>query len=507
MSVLMGPVLGFRSGTDSKWCVSVLYVVSDDTQKRKLHVDDGTATWDVENPKILMSFQNKDVIRFDVDVGRASDTAKTVRYFFHADAGKTFAFEVPMGKRAINMAYGSCNGFSDDKLANKIADQNERWKHLAATHASKRYHLMLLGGDQVYSDAMWVKVDTLKEWLKLPAGTDPGERFDPAKLMEQRMHDEVETFYFNTYVERWRQVEPAAVFASIPSLMIWDDHDIFDGWGSYPKDQQNCPVYDAIFKIAHRHFAVFQQQIGPGESPAGAIAGQGFFNAYHQIGAIGILMLDMRSERTSEQVISEPTWNAIYAGLEKIEIGALKHLFVMSSIPVVHPDFGAVESVFGMLPGQQELEDDLRDHWHSRPHKIERVRLIHRLFKFASEKSTRITILSGDVHVAAVGVLESTRADFGNGNASVINQLTSSAIVHPAPTQLMALALDFLSRAPEVVDRGIEATMVAFPGTSRRYVLARNWLGLEPDDVDDRIWANWYVENEKSPYSKVIHPV
>lgn len=34
----------------------------------------------------------------------------------------------------------------------------------------------------------------------------------------------------------------------------------------------------------------------------------------------------------------------------------------------------------------------------------------------------------------------------------------------------------------------------------------RNWLSLEPGDAG-RIWANWYVENEPYPFTKVIHPI
>ncbi|HPE71554.1 MAG TPA: hypothetical protein PK018_05160 [Candidatus Competibacter sp.] len=40
--------------------------------------------------------------------------------------------------------------------------------------------------------------------------------------------------------------------ASIPSIAMWDDHDIFDGWGSYDEERQNCPVYQGIYPIARR---------------------------------------------------------------------------------------------------------------------------------------------------------------------------------------------------------------------------------------------------------------
>ena len=28
--------------------------------------------------------------------------------------------------------------------------------------------------------------------------------------------------------------------------MIWDDHDIYDGWGSYPAHMQNCSVFQGL---------------------------------------------------------------------------------------------------------------------------------------------------------------------------------------------------------------------------------------------------------------------
>ena len=40
----------------------------------------------------------------------------------------------------------------------------------------------------------------------------------------------------------------------VPSVMMWDDHDIFDGWGSYPADLQGCEVYQVIYAAAAKLF-------------------------------------------------------------------------------------------------------------------------------------------------------------------------------------------------------------------------------------------------------------
>jgi PhoD related phosphatase len=35
----------------------------------------------------------------------------------------------------------------------------------------------------------------------------------------------------------------AEALASIPSVNMWDDHDIIDGYGSYPNDMQNTDLF------------------------------------------------------------------------------------------------------------------------------------------------------------------------------------------------------------------------------------------------------------------------
>jgi hypothetical protein len=216
----------------------------------------------------------------------------------------------------------------------------------------------------------------------------------------------------------------------------------------------------------------------------------------------------MRSERSQEQVLSRESWDLIFQWIDN-QVG-LEHLLIMSSIPVAHPSFTLLEALLGALPGNQDIEDDLKDHWSSRSHQAERVRLIHRLLKFAADKGTRVTILSGDVHIAALGIIESRRSPPVTNNSQVINQLTSSGIVHPAPPALIAFALERLFDNTEEVDRGITASMEKFPGTQKRFLAGRNWLSLEPDAPDGlgRIWANWFAEgSQDEPYTKVIHPV
>ena len=237
-------------------------------------------------------------------------------------------------------------------------------------------------------------------------------------------------------------------------------------------------------------------------APAG-VPRQEHFSFLHVAGEIAVLGVDMRSERTESQVLSGASWNAIFDGIRAAL--PVKHLVVMSSIPVVYPDFSGIERFLGVLPGKQEIEDDLRDHWHSRQHREERLTLVHRLLAFASENDVRVTLVSGDVHVGAVGTITSTRAGHKQNHSNIITQLTSSGIVHPPPPGMVAFALNHLDQV-EFVDRGITAEMSEFPGMRDRYLLARNWMSIDPDDKG-RLWAQWHIENDPHPLIKCIHPV
>lgn len=444
--------------------------------------------------------------RFDFDIAMTG-VAQTVQYSVD---GVTRQFTVPAKDTQPRFAYVSCNGFSSLKLMKSVEDKNALWSHMQGRHAKSPYHVLLMGGDQVYADSMWEMVDLLRVWNQL--GWDDPQKGVLPNGLEAALLDH---FVRVMYCGRWSQPEVQAMLGAIPTLMMWDDHDIMDGWGSYPDKWLDNPVYQTIFKVARRCFELFQLQ-GTMSDPVYITRTTGTYSQLYRFGTLAILAPDLRSERRLDQVVSPPSWEAIYAALDTIDgpggdsKGPYRQLLVMSSIPVMHARFGQVETILGWVPGQQELEDDLHDHWSSRPHRGERLRLISRLLDFSEREWTRVTIVSGDVHVAAHASIVADRKD-GPENANVLVQLTSSAVVHPAPPAIMRFALNHLFEEDEEIHTGITGHMEKMPGDERRYVAARNWLSLEPDDpgnIQNRIWANWYVEEDlKQPFTRVIHPV
>jgi PhoD related phosphatase len=508
----LGPVLRFLGYENNEWRFSVLAIMAENDIAPEVTLVGKPIP--VKSNVTLMHTKSK-VWIWEGSVP-VSAKSQTVQYTLNK---VSFSFNIPAQNQKPSIVYASCNGFSDPTLMKNISDQNALWKRMKSLHdgvdtiRSQRYgpwHLLLMGGDQIYSDAMWNKkyCRNLATWSELSWSQRKNRAFTTD------IQKEVERFFEELYISRWSQPELSTVMASIPSVMMWDDHDIFDGWGSYPFEQHNCPVYQGIFNIARKYFKLFQLQ-SVDALPSPRLPDQDAFSQGYRLADMGLLVLDMRSERMPknpkdedgqiwlDQVMSEKSWNAVYKWMD-IQQG-MSHLIVMSSIPVVHPSMDFLEKTLGFIPGQQELEDDFLDQWRSQAHKQERLRMIKRLLQFSAEKNCRVTILSGDVHVAATGALESDRNDVAP-NARVINQLTSSGIVHPAPPAIVRAFLEQACKLVETVDRGITATMYEFPATSRRIIGARNFLTIEPD-TQDRLWANWWVEGKTAPTTKVIHPV
>ena len=60
---------------------------------------------------------------------------------------------------------------------------------------------------------------------------------------------QVEWFFFTAYIQHWSTPLFNDALREVPQLMTWDDHDIFDGWGSYPVDLQFCSVFQVGFRV------------------------------------------------------------------------------------------------------------------------------------------------------------------------------------------------------------------------------------------------------------------
>lgn len=585
MSILMGPVLSFRgvvpSDDNTVWRVSVLVVV--DAKPPQLTVDGAVAA----APEVLWSLGNKRVVRYDASVPLAA-TERRIKYDLGAGL-PTWEFTVPAMDVVPRMAYVSCNGFSsadgmkrlptpanamwEDLLCNHdkdfrasgyVIDSEQRW-HEERSHAKglQRFHLLMMGGDQIYFDSIWEELPLLKDWVSL--SWDDQVKFKP----DATLVSEIEDYYFNLYVRRWSlgtgktwgpkftdHKLAAAAMASIPTIMMWDDHDIFDGWGSYSSQLQLCPLFEALFDSARRAFWVFQMQHREADlpklthrngKPSGKsydpdfveidwskqlakdalhlplIDGQPAFSSAFILGPVALVVLDLRTERSKDQVMGAYTWDRFTRILQDtvaLKDRGVQHLLILSSVPVAHPKISLAESALDMFGSDHVTKsnaDDISDHWSHDRHDGERKRLIRTLIKAARVQNLRVSIVSGDVHVAAWGSIFRKDATPGS-NQLRIHQFTSTAIVHPSLTSFFErLFLGIMNRVatqPQPIDTEHSVEMMLFPGSSDRVYAARNWLALEPDAVVSaefggrRLWATWRCEGSvrSTNHLVAVHP-
>ena len=524
MALKMGPVLSFRGCDDGNWNLTAVVVSKDAPGPLTVggQAVNAEVLWDNAKGGIACRYG------FAFPMAAAQTTGS------YSVDGETYVVTIPAVGQSPTMAYGSCNGFSSLKLMKDVKDKNALWKAIARQHGlpvpvtkddenapvsqtPTPYHLLLLGGDQVYADAMWETVPLMKQWNE-----KSWAKANAAPLTD-KMQQALDDFYFDLYTSRWSQEEVARVMACIPSIAMWDDHDFMDGWGSYPPERQDCDVFGGIWKSASKAFAVFQQHLKDGERRPGTIGvaapdwwqqpdkqqtRTGAFSFAYIVGKVAILAVDMRSQRTEDtQVVGEKHWKEIYNWMDHVDRKVVFHILVMSSIPVIYPDFKLIESLLGIFPGHQDLEDDLRDHWNSPPHKGERTRLIKRLLDLP-KRQIRTTLISGDVHVAALGIVQAL-GQATAGPETVVNQLISSGIVHPGPGGVVLFALQQLFDSDDQIDPFTVGRMTEIPGSKSKFIGNRNYMSLEPIEKEDEInlWCHWLVVNEKFQFTKVIHSI
>lgn len=216
-------------------------------------------------------------------------------------------------------------------------------------------------------------------WAKLPATKDSQRQLENSVLRH--------------YIRVFGDGPMSAALRNIPTVMMWDDHDINDGWGSYSPKLQKSPIFQQWYAATRKFFMLFQQHAAP-DSTAAQLRDLGFLAAtsssavpLSQLVPMGssalMLILDMRSERTLKQMMS-PAHLEILQEQVEARIAArftgnedIKHLLVMTGVPFIYPSFlvdrvpafvrqkvmlAAAGDVYGTFE-QNDLEDDMADGW------------------------------------------------------------------------------------------------------------------------------------------------
>lgn len=452
---------------------------------------------------------------------------------------------IPAQGVSPNIAFFSCNGASRASDWSDLAEPFVLWERMLQQHQrdpvdpakTPGFQLLIGGGDQLYADSLHTTVDVLNAFMKLP-------RSERLKLpVPEGLGEKLFAEYVWLYRERWGGSQGIApLLRRVPGLFMWDDHDIFDGWGSH-EDLQQAPWYRALYSAAARAYEVFQrgwldQPTKAREPDDRGVVGpvQHYFQTFCFSTAdcdLDVVLLDLRSGRTSRvletgdahpqtefTVMSRSQWDAFDAWREehrqRPENGKkARHVLVVSSVPLVHLRFGpAMERMSG---GSMGLRDDLLDQWESAVHRGERTRMLMNLFSLAKKSYCAVTVLSGDVHVGARARVRSRNPDhlvpaLGTVGEVFIEQATSSPIVHPPPGWLAFKGMLALSEDSREDLPGFLQTEL-LPVGKELYLRDRNWLSIRlerPKRHDTtarpKLWVKWIAEKENLPMEVVVEP-
>ena len=284
--------------------------------------------------------------------------------------------------------------------------------------------LVIAGGDQCYCDG----VHTLDIWEFLNKNMC---RRDGNLLP---VYQDMLSWYRDIYRGYWGFESLQKVFDEFPTYMIWDDHEICDGWGSHylesdPGDalQQMLPDlrerglnHEDGLELVHRMFQAARKAYIEYQHSHNPDTADGTYDYAFRRGGCAFYVLDGRGQRNIDnddyRILGVDQYERFREWANRLDPEDTRFVFVVSAVPVLHTRT-AIVNLDEWLGG---LGDDLRDSWEHELHDDERRVLMDTLF-MVTKKGIKVAVVSGDVHISAAFSLEDN-----DGNR--IYQLTSSAI-------------------------------------------------------------------------------
>ncbi|KAI9302306.1 hypothetical protein BJ944DRAFT_251611 [Cunninghamella echinulata] len=475
--VVCGPLLRYID-TDYRrrlWKGSCL-IVSNEHRAAPLRIElkskNNTQTFDIHAERLDTYRRQYHFWRYELNLPLLTEPQQVTYTAASLGNDASFTFHLPAIQNTMRFMFYSCNGYSDipQDVKDKFGGMNHPlWQDVLDRHDVMPFHVLIGGGDQLYQDKV-IKEDFMKPWND---EKDAVKRV--AMTLSPEMIDGFEKFYFYNYVENFGKQNPwvAKAFASIPSINMWDDHDIIDGYGSYDNTLQTSHCFTVLFENACRFYYLFQHHTTMELAQEhGMIRGSkpSSNSIITTIGPdIGIVQMDCRGERTKHDVIQPQTYDILFNAIHSRLPNTVKHLFIVTGVPLLYPRLTAFEKAMDSAQGlnlhtlvgktgalgdiignslnkwngDPELLDDMNDHWTAGNHLVERKKLIEWLQQFARQRSIRVSFLGGDVHCCATGRLYSKdMKEKEMADPYLMVQIVSSAIVNVPPPQALLTILN-----------------------------------------------------------------
>jgi hypothetical protein len=372
---------------------------------------------------------------------------------------------------------------------------------IVARDSNKRVRFALLVGDQVYAD----------DWEKRALA-------EPDANARLRL-------YLSAYRRFWSNIHYRRVMCSLPAVMMWDDHDITDGWGSrvdaYVGDTSEFkPEWKRLFETAFQAFSLMQASRNPATLAPNPRDGLDFC---FRIGPWGFVFMDLRTNRNlrERRIITADQAARIRSWVE-MNKGEMHTLFVASSVvfshgsPVVE-DFAlklwpsvmrfvswmASKSKWGK--GLQtrfdkslgDISDDIKDSWGSKENSGQADFVLDYLFELQNhrEHPLGIVILSGDIHTSGYANIFSS--DPAHVDRSSIPHITSSSVSYSPFNWLMEAIYRHASKTVGLGVKGVYSSQISHHFCSRSAAV----LSIRPteNEGDYQLKVKYYLEGFPEP--------
>ena len=384
-----------------------------------------------------------------------------------ADGRPEPAVHTRNGERKVRLVFGSCR-VGDPQPSNlgtpwpeevRALGVDALWtyaKQLQRGEAAWPDALVLLG-DQVYADE--VSPDTV-EFIRSRRSTSepPGEQV--ADFEE----------YTRLYRESWSEPDIRWLLSSVPTLMIFDDHDVHDDWNiswEWVEEMRAKPWWEDRITGAFMAYWIYQHlgNLSPPElaedetyaavlraDDAGAMlrelahrwdreSAASRWAYYRQFGDVRVLVLDSRAARVlsdgRREMIDEEEWDWVVDHSS----GAYDHVVIASTLPVFMPrgihhlqawNEAMCKGRFGARAAR--LSERLRravdlEHWAAFNRSFERLCDWLRVLAAGTEESAppaSLLLLGGDIHSNYVA-----EVDLGDGRDCRVHQLVCSPYRNP----------------------------------------------------------------------------
>ncbi len=406
----------------------------------------------------------------------------------------------------LDLVFGSCRtDRPHERPYTLTVDQHDEGVGVDALHALSLSlqagerslpDLLLMLGDQVYADE----------------GMTPGVR---ERQVERRGADsepvaEIADFeeYTWLYRDSWTDPEVRWLLSTVPSAMVFDDHDVRDDWNTsaaWREQMRTVPWWPARIIGAYMSYWIYQHL---GNLPPDRVRAEGVLDAVcrdggnalrqyaklaedevdggtlvrwsygRDLGCARLVVVDTRSGRVLDPqgraMLSDDEWDLV----EGFLCGGVDHLLVASSLPLVlerslHDlerwDHALTCGAWGrrfVAVGEKIRQGADLEHWAAFPDSF--VRLTRRLGEVGAGQRgaapSTVLVLSGDVHHSYVAPL---RFPHLPEVRSVVLQIVSSPLRNAVPRS---------------VQRGF-AFAASAPARALGRTLARS-VGLRPPEVD-----------------------